>query len=79
MKRFTPEELYRPETYRKLNVLCWVKPAGALLPVRAAFKESVSSGAGRFTMAMAPRYSDEPLPLWLHDVIAAKLANPQGQ
>jgi hypothetical protein len=79
VKRFTSEELYRPETYRKLNVLCWVKPAGALLPVRAVFKESVSSGAGRFTMAMAPRYSDEPLPSWLHDVIAAKLRDPAGQ
>ena len=79
VKRFTPEELYRPETYRKLNVLCWVKPAGALLPVRAAFKESGGSGAGRFTMALAPRYSDEPLPSWLHDVIAAKLRDPAGQ
>jgi hypothetical protein len=79
VKRFTPEELYRPETYRKLNVLCWVKPAGALSPVRAAFKESGSSGAARFTMALAPRYSDEPLPSWLHDVIAAKLRDPAGQ
>ena len=79
VKRFTPEELYRPETYRKLNVLCWVKPAGALLPVRAAFEESGSSGAGRFTMALAPRYSDEPLPSWLHGVIAAKLEKPAGQ
>jgi hypothetical protein len=76
---FTPDELYHPETYGKLNVLCWVKPAGALLPVRAAFKESGASGAGRFTMALAPRYSDEPLPLWLHDVITAKLRDAAGQ
>jgi hypothetical protein len=35
VKAFSPEDLYRPETSRKLNVLCWVKPAGAILPVRA--------------------------------------------
>ena len=53
--------LHRPETYPKLTVLCWVKPNDAILPVRAAFKESGASDAGRFTMALAPRYSDEPL------------------
>jgi hypothetical protein len=79
VRRFTPDELYRPETYRKLTVLCWVKPTGAILPVRAAFKESSASGAGRFTMALAPRYGNEPLPFWLHDVIAAKLHDPAGQ
>jgi hypothetical protein len=70
---FTADELYLPQTYPKLNVLCWVKPFGAKLPVRAAFKESSASESGRFTMALAPRFSDTPVPLWLHDVIAAKL------
>jgi hypothetical protein len=79
VKGFTLDELYRPETYPKLNVLCWAKPAGALLPVRAAFTESSASGAGRLTMALAPRYSDEPFPSWLQDVIAAKLDDPAGQ
>ena len=31
VKGFTPDELYRLETYRKLNVLCWVKAAGEML------------------------------------------------
>jgi hypothetical protein len=79
VKGFTPDELYCPETYRKLNVLCWVKPAGALLPVREASKEISASDAGRFTMALAPRYGNQPLPFWLHDVIAAKLHDPAGQ
>jgi hypothetical protein len=79
VKGFTPDDLYRPETYQKLNVLCWVKAAGAILPVRAAFKQSNPSGAGRFTMALAARYSNEPLPFWLHDVMAAKLKDPAGQ
>jgi hypothetical protein len=74
VKAFSPEDLYRPETSRKLNVLCWVKPAGAILPVRAAFK-----GAGRFSMAMAPRYGEEPSPFWLHEVIAAKLHDPAAR
>jgi hypothetical protein len=78
VEAFTRDELYHPDSYRKLNVLCWVKSAGPILPVRAAFKEGGASDAGRFTMALAPRYSDEPLPLWLHDVIAPKLRDPAG-
>jgi hypothetical protein len=79
VRRLTPDELYRPETYRKLNVLWWVKPAGAIMPVRAAFNETSDSGADRFTMAMAPRYSDEPIPSWLPVVVAAKLYEPEGR
>ena len=28
---FTPDDLFRPETYPKLNVLCWIKPDGEVL------------------------------------------------
>lgn len=79
VKGFTPDELYRLETYRKLNVLCWVKAAGEMLPVRAAFKEGTASGADQFSLAITPRHSVEPVPLWLADVIAAKLEHPQGR
>jgi hypothetical protein len=63
VKGFTPDELYRLETYRKLNVLCWVKAAGEMLPVRAAFKEGTASGADQFSLAITPRHSVEPVPL----------------
>jgi hypothetical protein len=79
VKGFTADQLYRPETHRKLNVLCWVKAAGEILPVRAGFKERAASGADQFSLAITPRHSVEPIPLWLADVIAAKLERPQGQ
>jgi hypothetical protein len=60
-------------------VLCWVKAAGEMLPVRAAFKEGTASGADQFSLAITPRHSVEPVPLWLADVIAAKLEHPQGR
>jgi hypothetical protein len=79
VEAFTTDELYRPETYRKLNVLCWVKAAGEILPVRAAFKERAASRADQFSLGITPRHSVEPIPLWLADVIAAKLEHPQGR
>jgi hypothetical protein len=68
----TLDGLLRPETWPKLNALCWVKPAGEILPVRAAFGAGAAS-ADRFSLAMAPRYSDQPVVVYLADVIAAKL------
>jgi hypothetical protein len=68
----TLDDLLRPETWPKLAVLCSIKPAGEILPVRAAFAEG-AAGAERFSLAMAPRYSDEPVVVYLADVIAAKL------
>jgi hypothetical protein len=71
---FTPDALFRPETYRKLNVLCWIKPAGEVLFKRAAFKAASLSGSDRFVMAKGPRYSDQPVCAYLADVIDAMLA-----
>jgi hypothetical protein len=73
IKNFTPDDLLRPETYPKLNVLCWIKPNGEVLLKRAAFKETGASGSDRFVMAMGPRYSDEPVPAYLPDVLTAML------
>jgi hypothetical protein len=67
----TLDDLLRPETWPKLNVLCWIKPCGEILPVRAAF--GGRAGVDRFTMAMAERYSDGPVVMYLGNVIAAKL------
>jgi hypothetical protein len=67
----TLDDLLRPETWPKLNVLCWIKPCGEILPVRAAF--GGQAGVDRFTMAMAERYSDDQVVMYLGDVIAAKL------
>jgi hypothetical protein len=65
------DDLVLPETWPKLSVLCWIKPAGEILPVRAAF--SNGTGTDRFTMAMTERHSDKPVVAFLADVIAAKL------
>jgi hypothetical protein len=66
------DDLLQSERWPCLNALCWVKPVGEILPVRAAFSADVA-GADRFSLAMAPRYSDEPIAVYLADVIAAKL------
>jgi hypothetical protein len=67
----TLDDLLCPDTHPRLNALCWIKPAGEILPGRWAF--GAIGGAERFTMATAPRYSDELIPVYLGDVIAAKL------
>jgi hypothetical protein len=70
----TLDDLLRPETWPKLRVLCWVKPAGEILIGRWAFDQrAIRTGPERFSLAMAPRYSDEPVPVYLAAVIAAKL------
>jgi hypothetical protein len=70
----TRDDLLRPETWPKVNVLCWVKPAGEILIGRWAFDQrTIGSGPDRFSLAMAPRYSDQPVAVYLAHVIAAKL------
>jgi hypothetical protein len=69
----TLDDLFRPEIWPKLNVLCWVKPAGEILIGRWAFDQRGESGPDRFSLAMAPRYSDEPVVVYLAGVIAAKV------
>jgi hypothetical protein len=71
---FTPDALFRPETYRKLNMLCWIKSTGEVLVKRAAFKAASLSGSDRFVMARGPRYSNQPVCAYLADVVAAMLA-----
>jgi hypothetical protein len=73
VNNFSPDALFRPETYPKLNVLCWIKPEGEVLIKRAAFKTASLSGSDRFVMARGPRYGNQPVCAYLADVIAAKL------
>jgi hypothetical protein len=70
----TLDDLFRPETHLRLNALCWVKPAGEILIGRWTFDErTAGTGLDRFSLAMVPRYSDEPVVVYLAHVIAAKL------
>jgi hypothetical protein len=70
----TLDDLLYPAIHPRLNVLCWVKPAGEILIGRWAFNErTTGSGPDRFSLAMAPRHSDEPVVVYLAHVIAAKL------
>lgn len=71
IERTTLDDLRQLETWPDLNALCWVRPAGEILPIRAAFNER--AGADRFTMALVERHSDEPIVLYLGDVAVAKL------
>jgi hypothetical protein len=71
---FTAADCFCPETFPKLNVLCWVRPNGQQLVTRAAFNDNAGrSGVDRFSLAVVPRYSDFPVVLWLADVLKAKL------
>src|SRR5262249_42558313 len=68
------DDLLRPETWPKLNALCWVKPAGEMLIGRWAFDDrTAASRLNRFSLAMEHRYSDEPVVVYLAHVIASKL------
>ena len=73
-ERVTLDDLLRPETWLKLNALCWIKPAGEIIVGRWAFDDRPNTASlGRFSLAMAPRYSDEPVVVNLAEVITAKL------
>jgi hypothetical protein len=42
--------------------LCWVRPAGEIMVGRFAFGEATETeNPGRFSLAVEPRYSDEPV------------------
>jgi hypothetical protein len=69
----TLDDLFHPEIWPKLNVLCWVRPAGEILIGRWEFDQRGGAEPNRFSLAMASRYSDEPIVVNLGDVIAAKL------
>lgn len=67
----TLDDLCRSETWPRLAALCWIEPAGEILPVRASFAER--GGADRFTLAMPERHGDGPVVVYLADVVLAKL------
>jgi hypothetical protein len=61
-------DILRRELWTRLAILCWVRCEGQIVPIRAPFDGE------QFSMGMVHHYSDGDLvPLWLPDVIAAKL------
>jgi hypothetical protein len=70
----TVDNLLDPAIYPRLNVLCWIRAAGETMVGRWAFKESnAKSGPGQFSIAIAPRYSDEVVVAYLGDVVVTKV------
>jgi hypothetical protein len=65
------EDLLSPAIWPRLAVLCWVRLQGEVVPT------TLVDDKGRLSNAMARRWSDRLVPLWLPDVIAAKLV-PDG-
>ena len=75
--RVTVDNLLDPAIYPQLNVLCWIRAAGETMVGRWAFKESnAKSGPGQFSIAIAPRYSDEVVIAYLGDVVVTKVLHP---
>jgi hypothetical protein len=61
-------DILRYELWPRLAILCWVRCEGQIVPIKAPFDGK------QFSMGMVHHYSDRDLvPLWLPDVIAAKL------
>jgi hypothetical protein len=74
VERVTIDDLLDPAIYPQLNVLCWSDCAGETTVGRWAFQETTAkSGPEQFSVAMAPRYSDELVVAYLGDVLATKL------
>jgi hypothetical protein len=74
VERVTIEDLLRPETWPLLNAICWLKPNGETMVGRWAFEERTADGdPDRFSVAITPRYGDQPIPAYLAHVVAAKL------
>jgi hypothetical protein len=74
VEKLTIDDLLDPAIYPQLNVLCWIRPAGETMVGRWAFKEgNGETGPGQFSLAMAPRYSDDVVVAYLGDVLAAKI------
>jgi hypothetical protein len=65
----TLDTLFRPEAWTRLGALCWVEPAGEILPGKFALN---SDHPERFTMAVTPRHAG-PTVFFLADVLLAKL------
>jgi hypothetical protein len=68
----TLADILRTTTWPRLAVLCWTRCEGQIVPIKARFDGK------QFSMGMVHHYSNGDLvPLWLPDVIAAKL--PSGR
>jgi hypothetical protein len=65
--RITLDDLFKPETWPLLRALCWIRPNGETLTVKAKFNEQT------FTTGMVPRHSHRELPYYLADVVLAKI------
>jgi hypothetical protein len=72
--RVTVDDLLDPAIWPQLNVLCWIRSAGETMVGRWAFKEgNTKCVPEQFSLAMAPRHSDEPVVAYLGDVLATKV------
>jgi hypothetical protein len=68
LEEITADDLFRPDIWRRLQVLCEVEPHGEILPVRAKFStQQPSIGVVPFEGGGAPFL------YWLHDLVLAKL------
>lgn len=63
----TLDDLFKQETWPLLRALCWVRPNGETLTVKAKFNDQT------FTTGMVPRYSHREVPYYLADVVLAKI------
>jgi hypothetical protein len=73
VERLSHDDCFDPEFHRHLNVICWIKPAGEMLIGRWGLSTNSKGTPEHFNLALAPRYSDEPVPLCLADVIIPKV------
>ena len=70
----TLDQLYQPETWRDLNVICWVAPGDEnILPVRGRYDSTAQSD----NIAVTPVTVSEPVPWMLADISAAKILHPE--
>jgi hypothetical protein len=68
LEEITADDLFRPDIWRRLQVLCEVEPHGEILPVRAKFSaQQPSIGVVPF------EGGGIPFLYWLHDLVLAKL------
>jgi hypothetical protein len=70
LDQLTLDQLYNPETWRHLNVLCWVAPGSEnTLPARGRYDATGQSDS----IAVTPVTLSEPVPYMLADLAASKL------
>ena len=75
LDQLTLDQLYDPETWRHLNVLCWVAPGQEnVLPVRGRYDETGQSDS----IAVTPVTLSEPVPWMLADLAASKILSGHG-